>query len=195
MRHRIMLNMLKETLINVYAFPLRYQTVALQRWGRREGGGTRQSGWLIENFYQLLRILWAFYLYAAWLAGWLTASCMLPCFPLPSACSLPVPTRSPRAPACSLFSPSDINVAFTCDFPSASSFLHIPLPHPYLHRCFTPASSPVYASVYPSPFPPLLPSLPRGRQYLWQCDQRVVGRRLRPYRSLVSMSLSVWASA
>lgn len=143
MRHRIMLNMLKETLINVYAFPLRYQTVALQRWDRREGGGTRQSGWLIENFYQLLRVLWAFYLYAAWLAGWLTASCMLPCFPLPSACSLPVPTRSPRAPACSLFSPSDINVAFTCDFPSAFSFLHIPLPHPYLHRCFAPASSSV----------------------------------------------------
>lgn len=112
------------------------------KMGQERGRGTRQSGWLIENFYQLLRILWAFYLYAAWLAGSLTASCMLPCCPV-FLCLLPVPTRSPRAPACSLFSPSDINVAFTCDFPSASSFLHIPLPHPYLHRCFTPASSSV----------------------------------------------------
>lgn len=59
---------------------------AAKQW-RMVGGGGRQrkSGLLIENFYQLLRILWAFYLYAAWL----TASCSVPAPCLLLVCCLP----------------------------------------------------------------------------------------------------------
>lgn len=129
------------------------------------------------------------------LAGWLPlACCPIPC--LISACSMPVATRSLPASACSLssFLPPMLLLLLISLLPPL-------LPHSCillcLLFCFIPASSLVSSRAYPSLFSLLLlPPLPRGRQYLWQCDQWVVGCRLWPYRSLVSMSMSmlVWGS-
>lgn len=147
----------------------------------REGGGggeLEKRGQLIENFYQLLllRILWAFYLYAAWL----NASCMLPdSQPAPSLLSI-----------CSLHAamPTAGSSPYSWPAPAPAPALLCALLPVCFHACLPAcalgllpvsptASLSAFTSVYPAtPYTPILPQLPRGRQYLWQqCDQRVVG--------------------
>lgn len=79
---------------------------------------------------------------------------------LPAPALLPVPCQFPCLPACALgllpVSPTASLSAFTSVYPAGSPAAYMPFP-----------------TLLPSP---ILPQLPRGRQYLWQqCDQRVVG--------------------
>lgn len=155
--------------------------------GEREGGRGRVGG-LLKTFTNCCE---SFGHFIFMLPGWL-ADCLLHVALFSSAfCLFPLVPRVLQHVPCFPLPTSMLLLLVISLLPSHSCIFLYLIPISTAASLLPPAQS----SAYPSPFPPLLPSLPRGRQYLWQCDQRVVGRRLRPYRSLVSMSLSVWASA